>query len=69
MLCNCTYAFFVDGVPVHCNGNHLGEDPQRHRVMHQLPRMDLTPATLIETYGRISKCVNCARIRVAESVK
>ena len=58
MPCACDYAFFVDGVPVHCTGQHSG---MGLRLMHRLPSMPLTAATMIETYGVNDWCINCNR--------
>ena len=58
MICPCRYAFFVDGVPVHCDrGTHSGGGTRP--VMHQLPQLELTPGTTIETYGESHWCIRC----------
>ena len=64
MTCRCDYAFFVDGVPVHCTGQHSGGGTRP--LMHRLPAMPLTAATLIETYGKTGHCINCPPGRTDE---
>ena len=53
----CEFAFFVDGVPVHCNGEHSGGGSTP--LMHRLPALPLNAATLIETYGTLERCSMC----------
>lgn len=57
MTCRCEYAFFVDGVPVHCTGEHSGGGSGP--LMHRLPAMSLTAGSLVETYGPCDHCIYC----------